>query len=107
MAVPSHQNGVSNGAPNGAPNGVERKKKQLILNAFVMNTPAHLSPGLWRHPRNDTANYKKLKFWTDLAQLLDKGKFHASEYAPAMNTMFCSFLSDIIQSAIQGVSKQR
>jgi FMN-dependent oxidoreductase (nitrilotriacetate monooxygenase family) len=52
-------------------------KKQLILNAFVMNTPCHLSPGLWKHPRNHTDQYKKLKFWTDLAQLLDKGGFHA------------------------------
>lgn len=52
-------------------------KKQLILNAFVMNTPGHLSPGLWRHPRNHTDQYKKLSFWTSLAQLLDKAGFHA------------------------------
>lgn len=52
-------------------------RKQLILNAFVMNTPGHLSPGLWRHPNNKTDEYKTLKFWTDLAQLLDKAKFHA------------------------------
>ncbi|KAF2013680.1 alkanesulfonate monooxygenase [Aaosphaeria arxii CBS 175.79] len=54
-----------------------RPKKQLILNAFAINAPAHLSPGLWRHPRNRTADYNKLKFWTDLAQLLDKANFHA------------------------------
>ncbi|KIW14971.1 hypothetical protein PV08_07758 [Exophiala spinifera] len=52
-------------------------KKQLILNAFAMNTPGHLAPGLWRHPRNQTNNYKKLSFWTDLAQLLDRAGFHA------------------------------
>ncbi|KIY00666.1 uncharacterized protein Z520_03331 [Fonsecaea multimorphosa CBS 102226] len=52
-------------------------KKQLILNAFAMNTPGHLSPGLWRHPRNKTYNYKKLGFWTDLAKLLDEAGFHA------------------------------
>jgi len=57
-------------------NGTKEKKK-LILNAFVMNTPGHLAPGLWKHPRNLTANYKKHKFWTDLAQLLDKANFHA------------------------------
>ncbi len=63
-----------------ASNGKHKKtseKKKLILNAFVMNTPGHLSPGLWKHPRNKTADYKKLKFWTDLAQLLDKAGFHA------------------------------
>jgi FMN-dependent oxidoreductase (nitrilotriacetate monooxygenase family) len=53
------------------------RKKQMILNAFVMNTPGHLAPGLWRHPRNHTDQYKKLSFWTDLAQLLDQAGFHA------------------------------
>ncbi|KAF2648001.1 Nitrilotriacetate monooxygenase component A/pristinamycin IIA synthase subunit A [Lophiostoma macrostomum CBS 122681] len=52
-------------------------KKEMILNAFVMNTPSHLAAGLWRHPRSKTDNYKKLSFWTDLAQTLDKGNFHA------------------------------
>ncbi|KAF7535730.1 hypothetical protein G7054_g5117 [Neopestalotiopsis clavispora] len=52
-------------------------KKQIILNAFVMNTPGHLSPGQWRHPRNKTSQYKKLSFWVELAQLLDKANFHA------------------------------
>ncbi|RDW67441.1 LLM class flavin-dependent oxidoreductase [Aspergillus mulundensis] len=52
-------------------------KKQIILNAFVMNTPAHMAPGQWRHPRNKTANYTKLSFWTDLARLLDTAGFHA------------------------------
>jgi FMN-dependent oxidoreductase (nitrilotriacetate monooxygenase family) len=52
-------------------------KKEFILNAFVMSTPGHLSPGLWRHPDNATDKYKTLKFWTDLAQLLDKANFHA------------------------------
>ncbi|RDW73213.1 alkanesulfonate monooxygenase [Coleophoma cylindrospora] len=53
------------------------KKKQLILNAFVMNSPGHLAPGLWKHPRNNTSEYTQLKFWTDLAQLLDQANFHA------------------------------
>ncbi|KAL4913343.1 luciferase-like domain-containing protein [Aspergillus aurantiobrunneus] len=52
-------------------------KKQIILNAFVMNTPAHMAPGQWRHPRNKTAQYTKLSFWTDLAKLLDSAGFHA------------------------------
>ncbi|KAF2805169.1 alkanesulfonate monooxygenase [Mytilinidion resinicola] len=51
--------------------------KELILNAFAITSPAHLSPGLWRHPRNKTTKYKTLKFWTNLAQLLDKANFHA------------------------------
>ncbi|KAI2607932.1 Nitrilotriacetate monooxygenase component A/pristinamycin IIA synthase subunit A [Hypoxylon sp. NC1633] len=59
--------------------GVEaqRPRKQLLLNAFVMTTPGHLSPGLWKHPRNQTDSYNKLSFWTSLARLLDEGGFHA------------------------------
>ncbi|KAF3065167.1 Dimethyl-sulfide monooxygenase [Daldinia childiae] len=57
--------------------GAQKPKKQLLLNAFVMTTPGHLSPGLWKHPRNHTDDYNKLSFWTSLAQLLDKGDFHA------------------------------
>lgn len=56
---------------------IPQSKKQIILNAFVMNTPGHLAPGLWKHPRNQTDQYKKLSFWTNLAQLLDKANFHA------------------------------
>jgi hypothetical protein len=73
--MPPAQNGTRNGAQNGKEN--IKPKKQLILNAFVMNTPGHLSPGLWKHPRNHTDKYKKLSFWTDLAQILDKAGFHA------------------------------
>ncbi|KAJ9353460.1 xenobiotic compound monooxygenase, DszA family [Paecilomyces variotii] len=57
--------------------GSPGEKKEFILNAFEMNTPGHLAPGLWRHPRNKTDQYKKLSFWTDLARLLDNAGFHA------------------------------
>jgi alkanesulfonate monooxygenase SsuD/methylene tetrahydromethanopterin reductase-like flavin-dependent oxidoreductase (luciferase family) len=30
-----------------------------------------------RHPKNNTTEYNKLKFWIDLAQLLDKANFHS------------------------------
>ncbi|KAL1989803.1 hypothetical protein VTN49DRAFT_7000 [Thermomyces lanuginosus] len=59
-------------------------KKQMILNAFVMNTPGHLAPGLWHHPRNKTDQYKKLSFWIELAQLLDRAGFH------------CMFIADTL-----------
>ncbi|KAJ5092363.1 xenobiotic compound monooxygenase DszA family [Penicillium alfredii] len=67
MAEPHHSSTGKNG----------NVTKEFILNAFVMNTPGHLAPGLWKHPRNKTDRYKKLSFWTDLAQLLDKANFHA------------------------------
>lgn len=54
-----------------------RLQKKLILNAFAMTTPNHLSPGLWRHPSSDTSNYNKVEYWVNLAKLLERGKIHA------------------------------
>lgn len=47
----------------------------LIFNAFVMNSPGHLSPGLWRHPEDTSTRFNSLSFWVDLAQLLERGLF--------------------------------
>lgn len=60
-----------------AAEGSSPPKKELLLNAFVMTSPGHLSPGLWRHPRNQTEDYNKLSFWTGLARRLDAAGFHA------------------------------
>ncbi|MBD9388551.1 LLM class flavin-dependent oxidoreductase [Agrobacterium sp. AGB01] len=40
-----------------------------------MNSPGHLSPGLWRHPQDISARFNSLSFWVDLAQLLERGLF--------------------------------
>ncbi len=31
------------------------------------------TPGVWRHPRDRSAGYKTLRYWTDLAKLLERG----------------------------------
>ena len=49
--------------------------KQIRLNAFDMNCVGHQSPGLWRHPRDRSADYKSLGYWTHLAKLLERGRF--------------------------------
>ncbi|MBO6151817.1 MAG: LLM class flavin-dependent oxidoreductase [Acinetobacter sp.] len=49
--------------------------KQIRFNAFEMNCIAHQSPGLWRHPLDRSTEYKDLEYWTDLAQILERGKF--------------------------------
>ncbi|ENV32579.1 LLM class flavin-dependent oxidoreductase [Acinetobacter gerneri] len=49
--------------------------KQIRFNAFEMNCIAHQSPGLWRHPLDRSTEYKDLEYWTDLAKILEKGKF--------------------------------
>jgi FMN-dependent oxidoreductase (nitrilotriacetate monooxygenase family) len=49
--------------------------KQIRFNAFEMNCVAHQSPGLWRHPRDRSRDYKTLNYWTELAQILERGLF--------------------------------
>ena len=49
--------------------------KTIRFNAFEMNCVAHQSPGLWRHPRDRSWQYKDLAYWTDLARILERGLF--------------------------------
>jgi hypothetical protein len=49
--------------------------KKIIFNAFEMNCVGHQSPGLWKHPRDRSWQYKDLKI--ELAQKLEKGFFNA------------------------------
>lgn len=51
--------------------------KEIRLNAFDMNCVVHQSAGLWRHPRDRSADYKRLDYWIELAQILERGKFDA------------------------------
>ncbi len=50
-------------------------KKQIILNAFNMNSVGHINHGLWAHPRDETVNYKHLDYWISLAKTLERGLF--------------------------------
>ena len=49
--------------------------REIRLNAFHMNTVGHQSPGLWAHPRDQSHRYKELRYWTELAQTLERGRF--------------------------------
>ncbi len=49
--------------------------KPIRFNAFDMNCVVHQSPGLWRHPRDRSADYRKLGTWLDLARTLERGLF--------------------------------
>lgn len=51
--------------------------KQMRLNAFSMNCVGHQAQGLWRHPRDRSADYTSLRHWLDLARTLERGKFDA------------------------------
>ena len=47
----------------------------IRLNAFAMNCVGHQSPGLWTHPRDRSSEYNTLGYWTDLARILERGRF--------------------------------
>jgi multiple sugar transport system substrate-binding protein len=49
--------------------------REIRFNAFDMNCVGHQSPGLWAHPRDRSWQYKDLEYWTELAGLLERGKF--------------------------------
>ena len=49
-------------------------QKQIRLNALDMNCCGG-TPGLWLHPEDRTERYNTLEYWTDLAQLLERGMF--------------------------------
>lgn len=59
-------------------------KKPIRFSAFIMNTVGHQSPGLWTHPQDRSASYRDLDYWTDLARLLERGRFDSMFIADVM-----------------------
>ncbi|SCU97795.1 LANO_0E16996g1_1 [Lachancea nothofagi CBS 11611] len=54
------------------------KKKNLIINAFLMGSAGNQSVGIWSHPDDKSAElYQSPKYWTEMAKLLERGKFNA------------------------------
>ena len=53
----------------------EPARKKILLNAFNMNCIGHINHGLWTHPRDNSTQYKSVEYWTELAQLLERGLF--------------------------------
>ncbi len=49
--------------------------KRIILNAFDMTCISHQSAGTWRHPASKAVTYNDLEYWTELAKLLERGRF--------------------------------
>src|SRR3954470_10744125 len=47
----------------------------IRFNAFDTNCVAHQSPGLWKHPEDQSWRYKDVRYWTELAELLERGRF--------------------------------
>ncbi|MDQ1082338.1 LLM class flavin-dependent oxidoreductase [Microbacterium sp. SORGH_AS_0344] len=59
---------------------------ELILNGFEMNTVSHINHGLWVHPDNRRHQYTDLEYWTETAQLLERGLFDAMFIADVVGT---------------------
>lgn len=51
------------------------KSRELRFNAFNMMAPSHTWAGLWSHPRDHSANYNSLEYWTDYARIAERGLF--------------------------------
>ncbi|WP_341952059.1 LLM class flavin-dependent oxidoreductase [Salinibacterium sp. TMP30] len=60
--------------------------RQIRFNAFDMNCVAHQSSGMWRHPDDQSWRYKDLDYWTELAQLLERGTFDGIFIADVLGT---------------------
>src|SRR5882757_4926602 len=58
----------------------------IRFNAFDMNCVAHQSPGLWKHPDDQSWRYKDLTYWTELAKLLERGRFDGLFIADVLGT---------------------
>ena len=60
--------------------------RQIRFNAFDMNCVAHQSSGMWRHPDDQSWRYKDLRYWTELATLLERGTFDGIFIADVLGT---------------------
>lgn len=81
----------------------QTRTKQIRFNAFEMNCVAHQSPGLWRHPRDRSWQYKDLEYWTDLAKILEKGLFDGIFLADVLGVydVFHGNADHALQGAVQ------
>jgi len=53
----------------------------------------HQSPGLWRHPEDESHRFNDVDHWVELAQLLESAKFHGIFIADVLG-MFIVKIND-------------
>lgn len=49
--------------------------KEIRFNALEQGNPSFQAFGLWAHPRDKAVDYTKVRYWTEYAQLLERGLF--------------------------------
>jgi FMN-dependent oxidoreductase (nitrilotriacetate monooxygenase family) len=59
----------------------------FVLSAFTMSTVSHGNFGLWRHPADRTEQYTSVRYWVELARLLDAGGFDTLFIADAVGQL--------------------
>lgn len=50
-------------------------ERPIHLNAFENASPVNISSGLWRHPEDQSHRYKDIRYWTELATMLEGAGF--------------------------------
>ena len=60
--------------------------RPIRFNAFDMNCVAHQSPGLWRHPEDQSHRYTDIGYWTELARTARAGRFDGIFIADVLGT---------------------
>jgi alkanesulfonate monooxygenase SsuD/methylene tetrahydromethanopterin reductase-like flavin-dependent oxidoreductase (luciferase family) len=50
----------------------------------------HQSPGLWRHPEDESHKFNDIDHWVELAQLLEAAKFHGIFIADVLGKLICN-----------------
>lgn len=83
-----------------APRPAVQNGKKWLLNCFQMASPTHHNPGGWKHPADKSSNYHDISFWTELAQILERGKFHGI-FSTLRGFLFCRVAPRLTASFVQ------
>ena len=77
-----------------------KPNRQLVYNFFAMDTPSHMSQGMWTHPEDRITEYNDLNFWVELAQLAERHHFDGIFLADAFGMYGAEFAS-VVEHALQ------
>ena len=58
----------------------------ISLTDPVISGSGHQSPGLWRHPDDQSWRFTDIDHWVELAKLLEKANFHGIFIADVLGT---------------------
>lgn len=60
--------------------------RPVPLTNFAIPGSGHQSPGLWRHPDDQSWRFTDIDHWVELAKLLEKANFHGIFIADVLGT---------------------